>query len=470
MDVRDAVVKLFSAGLFLAILEFGAIIYFTRELGADAIGSFFLFQALVGIMAIPSNLGLRRAAEKELSAGEDTGEVIGTTILLKSVLLLPFLVSILLARSYVDAYINIQGVALFVAIGLATTQARRLVIRLLAGQMRVERTASLRVVGKIAWLIGGAFLISYGFGPLAILIAFIIGDLIIVVGGLVQLDLAFSRPTSSRARSLLSYGRFIFLRSSGSYIYSWMDVAILGFFVSTSLVGAYEIAWRVSSLALQLTEAVRESIFPQIARLHSEGKIDDIRELLYRWIQPPLYLTIPALTGAIVLGEEVLGVPFGQEVVVALPVLIVFMAEKIMRTVHLLYSAAVFAMDRPELGYRGEVVGLSMNLVLNLTLIPIFGILGAAVATTASSIVTALVNGYYLSSIVDIRIPAQQLVWSALSATLMAVGVYFAKSSLPPNWVGLFIGVSIGIVMYGIFMLSNGDIRYEIREFTNAIG
>jgi len=469
MNVRDAVLKLFSAKLFLMVLQFGAIAYFTRELGTDVIGSFFLFQAVIGIIAIPSNLGLRRSAEKQLSAGEDAGEVIGTTVLLKSILLLPFLVLILLLRSYIGTYIGIQGVALFVAIGLTATQARRLVIRLLAGQMRISQTANLRVVGKLTWLIGGILFISQGFGPSSILIAFILEHFVVVVGGLLQLDISFSRPTKNRARSLLSFGWFISLRSSGNIMYSWMDVIILGFFVSTSLIGAYEIAWRVASVGLHLTNSIRESIFPQISKLYTQGQLDEISELLYRWIQLPFYLTIPALAGAVVLGREVLGVPFGQEVVLALPVLVLFMAEKIMRTVHLLYSAAIFAMNRPNLGYRGEIVGLFTNLVLNLALIPKFGILGGAAATTASSIITALVNVYYLSSIVDLCIPVRRIGWSVLSATLMAVGVYIVKSFLSSGWTGLIIGVSIGVGMYGTFLMLDPEIRHEIRRLMKTV-
>lgn len=469
MDIRNVVLKLFSAQLFLAVLEFGAIVYFTQSLGAAAIGSFFLYQSSVGLMAIPSNLGLRRAAEKELSAGEAPGEVIGTTVVLKALLLLPFLVGIVLANQYVDAYIDVQGVWMYVAIGLVTIQARRLVIRLLAGQMRVGQTASLRVFGKMTWLIAGVVLIYLGMDALAILIAFILGDVIVVAGALFRLNLTFAKPTVRRSKSLLSYGRYIFLRSSGSYIYSWMDVAILGLFVSTGLVGAYEIAWRVASFGLQLTNAIRESIFPGISQLHARGELEEIRQLIYRWVQPPLYLTIPALFGALVIGDEVLRVPFGQQVVVAFPVLVIFMGEKIMRTGHLLFSAAVFAMDRPDLGYRGEVTGLSINLVLNLVLIPKFGILGAAVATATSSVVTALVNGYYLSTMIDLWIPWRKIAWSSVCASAMATLVYLLKPSLPKGLIGLVVGIVAGVLLYTLFMAMNGGIRHEIRSFRHVI-
>ena len=462
MDIRDAVVKLFSARVLLSVIEFVAIAYFTQNLGAAALGSFFLYQSFIGIAAILSNLGLRRAAEKELSAGENTGEVITTTVLLKTALVLPFLLLIGLGHNYIDSYIGIIGVSPYLALGLITTQARRLVFRLLAGQMRVGQTASLRVIGKILWVLVGAGLIYMGMDALAILIGFIVGDLAMLTGGLVRLDLAYAKPTVERAHSLLSYGKYIFLRSSGSYIYSWMDVAVLGFFVPNAAVGAYEIAWRVASVSLQLTNSIRESIFPRISELHAEGKSHEIRQILTQWIQPPLYMTIPGLFGAVVLGYETLGIPFGQEVVIAVPVLVIFMAEKVIRTGHLLYSATIYAMDRPELGYRGEVIALATNLVLNLSLIPVYGIIGAAVATTISSAVAALINGYYLSSLIQLNLPWPQIAWSGVCGILMAGAVYMLKPTLPTGWPGLLIGVSTGVLLYGSLLLASGSIREEM--------
>lgn len=469
MNLRESVAKLFSANILLSVLEFIGIAYFTRVLGAGAIGSFFLYQTVIGIAAIGSNFGVSRAAERDLSSGDRPGEVMVTTVVLLFGLLIPFVGTILLVQPYLDAYIGIQGVSQLVAIGLITTQARRLVIRLLAGQMRVQQTASLRVIGKLIWVSSGIGLILGGMDAAAIVVGFIAGDIAVALTGLYRLDSALGKPSVKRAHSQLKYGFYIMLRSSGSYLYSWMDVAVLGFFVSSSLVGAYEIAWRVAALSLQLTNAIRESLFPKISELHSAEKTDEIRTVLFRWLQPPVYITVPGFFGALVLGEAVLGIPFGQEVIVAVPVLVLFMAEKTIRAGHLLFSAAVYAMDRPELGYRAEVIALAVNGILNLALIPPFGIIGGAVATTVSSVVAALINWHYLSQLVDLRLPIHRFGWSTLCALLMAGSVFLAKPFLPNGWMGLLGGVGLGIVVYSSLLISNSKVREELLSFRRIV-
>lgn len=469
MDLRGAVAKLFSARLLLAIIEFVAIAYLTRILGADAIGSFFLFQAMIGVAAIGSNFGLGRAAENELSAGEAPGEVMATVVLLKSLLTVLFIAGILNAQPYLDSYIGIEGASLFVALGLISKQGRRLVIRLLAGQMRVQQTASIQVVGKIAWVIVSVSLIQSGMNVLGVLIGYAVGDLIIALSGLVRLDLAVGRPSMERIRSQLRYGYYVVLRSSGSYVYEWVDVLVLGFFVPTSYIGAYEIAWRVATVTLQLTNAIRESIFPRISELHAANKKPELQSVISRWVQPPVYLTIPGFFGAIVLGEEVLGTLFGPEVVLAASVLVIFMAEKVVRTVHILFSAAVCAMDRPELGYRADVVALPLNLVLNLALIPTFGLVGAAVATTTSSVVAALISGRYLARLIDIHLPLTNFGWSVVSATVMTSCVYVIAWYFARDSIELAIGVVAGGIVYASLLLTHPAVRREILSFRRAI-
>lgn len=469
MDLRDTITKLFSARLLLSVIEFGAVAYFTQVLGAGAIGSFFLYQTVIGLAGIGSNLGLARAAEKELSSGGKLGEVITTTALLKILLLIPFLIGIFLTQSFIDTYIEIEGVSLLVAIGLIIGQTKRLVIRLLAGQMQVDRTASLRLAGKLTWVVVSVALIYSGMDVMAVLIGFIIGDVVIVLAALPYLELALGRPTIERARTLLSFGYYIVLRSAGGYIYSWMDVAILGFFVPNTSIGAYEIAWRVGAVFLQLTNAIRESIFPKISQVNANGNIPEIRTILFRWLQPPVYLTIPGFFGAIVLGEMVLGIPFGDEVAIAAPVLVIFMAEKVVRSGHLLFSATLYGMDRPELGYRAEVVGLGLNFVLNLTLIPAFGIIGAAIATATSSVLATFINGYYLEQLIGLQLPLRRFGWSLVSSSIMGVTVYFVEPYLPLGWVGLSIGVTFGALFYAFLLLMNNSIRDDISSFRTSV-
>ena len=107
--------------------------------------------------------------------------------------------------------------------------------------------------------------------------------------------------------------------------------------------------------------------------------------------------------------------------------------------------------------------------MLNLALIPEFGIIGAAVATTTSSVVTALINGYYLSTMIDLWIPWRKIAWSSVCASVMAALIYLSKPYLPRDLIGLVVGIVSGMLLYALFMMANGSIRHEIRSFRHAI-
>jgi len=464
MDVRRSVLKLFSSSFVIAVVEFGAIAVFTQLLGAGAMGSYFVFQAVVGLLGIPIDLGLSKSAEKQLSADEPAGEVITTAVVLKTLLLLPWVVGLLLASARVERYVGIEGVLPLVVLGLVVAQVQRLCFRLLAGSLRVGQTALLKTVDKLVWVGSGLLLVSLGVGPAAIIAGYVLGKGAAILGALFRLDLSYGRPRTGRARSLLAFGRYVFIGDVGGFIYSWMDVAILRLFVPTSLIGAYEIAWRVASISMMLTRAIRTSLFPQISQWYAEDRLDEIETAFRRWIQMPLYLTIPAFAGAVVLGRDVLGTLFGAEVVVAYPVLLVFMLEKILRSVQPVIGPSLFAMGKPELGYRESMAAIVVNLTLNVALIPAFGLMGAAVATTLSAATAATIAITYVNRFVRLSVPWSRILWSAGAAATMAGVVALISPAFPTGVARVVSGVGIGVALYGLLLLANGGIRLELRS------
>lgn len=463
MNVRESVLKLFSGSVVITLIEFGAVVGFTRALGVGAMGSFFVFQAVVGMLGIPVDLGISRAAEKHLSADAPPGEVVTTAVLLKGLLVVPWILGLVIAGPHVEQYVGIEGILPLVVLGLVVRQARKLSLRLLAGQLRVEQNALLKVTGKLVWVGAGFALVALGWGATAIVAAFVLGNVATVLGAVLRMDLAVGWPRVARARELVDFGRYVFVGSVGGFVYQWMDVAILRLFVPTDLIGAYEIAWRVASVSMMLTGAIRTSLFPQISRWHAEDRMDKIESAFYTWMQVPLYLTIPAFAGAVVLGEAVLRTIFGADAAVAYPVLLVFMLEKILRSVQLVLGPSLYAMDKPQLGYRGSVAAIVVNLALNVTLIPVFGLMGAAVATTVGAFTAAVIAIGYVNRFVEIRVPWRRIAWSVASSALMAGGVVLLLRFFTSGWTRLVVGVGVGVTLYLALLVANEGIRLEMR-------
>lgn len=71
MDFTRLSLKLFGSNVGRTTIRFLGIAVFARALGASEMGMFFVFQELLGMIAIPPDFGFRGAIEKRISEGSD---------------------------------------------------------------------------------------------------------------------------------------------------------------------------------------------------------------------------------------------------------------------------------------------------------------------------------------------------------------------------------------------------------------
>jgi len=67
-------------------------------------------------------------------------------------------------------------------------------------------------------------------------------------------------------------------------------------------------------------------------------------------------------------------------------------------------GSTLAGIGRPDLSVKANATGATANVILNILLIPILGIMGAAIATTISLIVVSVVSMYFVHKVVHIKI------------------------------------------------------------------
>jgi O-antigen/teichoic acid export membrane protein len=131
----------------------------------------------------------------------------------------------------------------------------------------------------------------------------------------------------------------------------------------------------------------------------------------------------------------------------------------------------LFGLGKPKLSSRITVATVTANVVLNAVLIPFYGIIGAAIATTASYLVMV-----WLSSQSIVRTVRMRGSWTAWGKTIIAAAVFVAiiaaeKSFLALNpWLELIIGCVLGGIVYllALFFLrviTKGELIWLIEHF-----
>jgi O-antigen/teichoic acid export membrane protein len=454
MDIARSSLKLFAANVTKKLIGYLALIVFARELASGQLGTFFLFQAMLGIAAVPVDFGLRAAVEKRISEGVFRGELLTTAVVLKLALLGLTIVGVLAFRGSVNEYLGAELAVLF-AVALIVSEFAKLMLAVLNGELRVGETAILQATQRVVWVGLGLALISVGFEVYGLVYALIAGFAVMLLWGARRISTTLGRPSLAHARSLLDFSKYSFVSLVGGYFYNWTDVAIIGFFLTQSDVAAYEIAWRTSGAVLVFSSAIATTIYPQVSEWHTDDAIDRIEALIPKVLTPSLFFVVPAFFGVLLFSREILSLIFGQQYASAWLVLIVLTADKVFQAVQIVIGRSLQAIDRPGLAARAAVSSTVMNLVLNVVLIAEFGIIGAAVATVTASLLNDALHAFYLSKFLSLRFPFRQVGWCVFASLCMVGVLLWGRSMVATNTVPVLLGMIVagGVVYMGIVLL-----------------
>jgi len=164
----------------------------------------------------------------------------------------------------------------------------------------------------------------------------------------------------------------------------YADVLLLGLLAVTADVGVYRVAVQGAMLVSLGLTALNMVAAPFITRLHAQGEQHKLQKLVHRTAQGALAFALPAVLGFAAFGEWLLVNLFGAEFSAAYWPLLILAVGQLLNAgfgpTGLLLNMTGHERDVT----RVVAVAAGMNVLLNLALIPLFGVIGAAVATSVS--------------------------------------------------------------------------------------
>lgn len=178
-----------------------------------------------------------------------------------------------------------------------------------------------------------------------------------------------------------------FLLLSGLYtLQVRTDVLMIGVLAGTSEAGVYSVATRVAESLLLGLAAVNMIAAPMIAQLFSQGRMTELQEVVHFAAKASFAFSVPVAIVLILFGESVLGI-FGLSFTAGYWPMVVLIVGQL---VNALAGSVVFIMTMTgHEKFAAAMLGFStlLNIVLNIILIPLYGITGAAIATAVTTVI-----------------------------------------------------------------------------------
>lgn len=231
-----------------------------------------------------------------------------------------------------------------------------------------------------------------------VFLAYVIGIIFIVI---IELLLVFSvkfqeiETIKFTSKKLLRTASPMMFSSLLLYLLNWTDVIILGSMTDEKQVGIYNIAYKIGSVGFLVLISFSTIITPKMAELFGNNKLEELKKLIHQYTRLIAVLTLPVVLTLIFLSDFILAF-FGTEaslgsttlIIVAISVLLSATAGNVDQILNMTNHQVILK--------NITIISFFINVILNIILIPHYGIVGSAFSSLISTIFINLLCVIYI--------------------------------------------------------------------------
>ena len=451
----------------------------TKTLGAESYGIWALILATVSLLMPLALLQLGFAMTRFLAAEKDKAKISkGFSSIFAASSFTAFVLSFLifiLAEPLAVAVFGGADAASFVKLAaflVLLMTLDQVIIEYFVAFRQMERYAVFRIlqtIGEIA-LIG--YLVLSGYGLFGAIVSLLVVKAIVFAAGflVVGREVRISKPSVAVIKSYLAFSLPLLPTMLCIWIVNLSDRYVIGYFMNIEAVGIYSAAYGLGSLVALFFAPISTVLLPTITNLYENDKIQELKTHLKYSLKFYLMFAIPSLFGLSILSKSLLRTLTTSEFVSG------YLIVSIVALAIILFNCSSVSMNVVVLHKKTKLVGTiyaisaSINMAMNIILVPIIGILGAAIATlmtfAAHLSVVSIIGFRRLPFDIDVKF----IIKSVISSGVM--GLIILKLS-PVGAVNILISVGVATVIYfGVLILLKGFTKEEymfLKDIAKAV-
>ncbi len=234
---------------------------------------------------------------------------------------------------------------------------------------------------KVVLILNNAPLNAFAWAMMAE--ALLVALLMLVMLGLRGPQLKQLRTTMARAKALLTDSWPLLLSGMAIMIYMKIDQIMLGQMIDDEAVGIYSAALRISEVWYFIPMAIVASVFPAILEAKKRSE-EQYYQRLQRLFDLIVLLSICVAVPMTFLSTPIISILFGSTYEEAGAVLAIHIWTAVFVFLGVASNRWFIIENRQMLSLQRTALGAMINIILNLLLIPRYGVLGAAWATVIS--------------------------------------------------------------------------------------
>ena len=387
---------------FRLALSFSVGVIVARHLGPETFGKLNYAIAFFAILAPLAHLGSELIVVKELvRLPERAGETMGSALILQigGAVLALFIVAVLALFSPVAAPDD-RLVILVVGAGLLFQPS---VVIKSWFESEVESRHVIRAEGLVLVLTAGIkiTLVLTGAGLLSFALVFLLETGLIAIARIIAYLTKARRPQRwspnwQRSRFLFRESWPLMFTLLAVMLYMRIDQIMIGRMLGNYSVGIYSLAMQFVEVGYAIPQILVTTLFPSIVALQLRDKERFVRRM-EEFLAILVTIALLFSVAIALVAEPLISLIFGQAYADAAPIVVVYVWASVFVFIGTASGRWYIVEGLHKLALLRAVFGAIVNIALNLLLIPIYGLKGAAVATVISYVLHVMVFDAFFS-------------------------------------------------------------------------
>ena len=279
-------------------------------------------------------------------------------------------------------------------------------------------------------------------------------------------QIKIATPSFSVVKSYLPFSLPILPAALCYWIINLSDRYVIGYFMGASAVGIYSASYSLGAVLAFFYAPIPIALFPAITHLYTNNKIFELKTHLKYSLRYFLMFAIPACFGLSILSKSLLIILTTSEFVEGFMIISIVALATILISCSGINNMILTLFKKTKKSAAIYGISVAINLILNIIFVPMFGIIGAAIATLITFVIHLIMVSKISFKLMPYDIDFKFIMKCIVAAGIMAYVVFILNSYWSAN---IILSIFIAIIIYFSILIISGGFTSEEFDFLKSI-
>ncbi|MGO9515600.1 MAG: flippase [Candidatus Korobacteraceae bacterium] len=428
------IIRLATGDLIAKATSFFAFVYLARILGVSSFGVLEFAGSVLAYLLLIADCGFEMWGTREAANSSDIPALAARVVPIRLLLAFISFVLLLAVLPLFPHYPSLRAV--LVIYGLTVFAQAASLKWVFMGRQQMSGVAGGLVIGQVVF---AALVVASIHSPIGLVWvpAFkLLGDMVTTA----YFARWFARSYGRFALNLSLRGARAIMKPAFTIGFSLamgllnynFDAVLLGFLKGPTVVGWYNAAYKLLLVGLSAALAYFAGLFPALSRLYVENR-EEFGRLVRHTAELWLVFVVPMVVAGTFLASPVIRLLYGAAYANSAAPFRILLWSAALVLLRWVYMDSLRATGHQALDLRCAITSASLNVALNILLIPRFGMIGAASATVFADLVWFVMSCYYFRR-AALASDAFPPVWGPLLGGVVMCATFWFTPSLDWPW------------------------------------